>query len=319
MKAVFLDGHSLDQGDLDFSDIKRQVDTLDIHPSTSDDNIASRIAGYDIALTNKIPLGREHLKGSGLKLICVAATGTNNIDLRAARDLGLVVTNCQGYGTDSVAQHALGLMLNLSNSMLRYVQAVSTGDWHKSRQFCLLDYPIQELAGKNLGIVGYGTLGKRVAELGQAFGMNVLVSARPGSSCIGNGRMSFGEILTKADYLSLHCPLTNATRGLIGASELAQMKPSAYLVNTARGALVDERALIDALDRGQIAGAGLDVVDGEPPTSNNPLFDKIRPNLLITPHSSWGAKEARQRVVTQIAENIAAWRGQRPLRVVQQG
>ncbi|QCF27495.1 2-hydroxyacid dehydrogenase [Hydrocarboniclastica marina] len=315
MKAVFLDGYSLDRGDLDFSALRAQVDSLVIYPQTRPEEVATRLAGYDIVLTNKVPLGRQSLQDSAIKMVCVAATGTNNIDLQACRALGIAVTNCQGYGTDSVAQHTLALMLNLSSRMPDYARAVSAGHWHTSSQFCLLDYPIHEMAGKTLGIVGYGTLGQRVAQLGNAFGMNILVSARPGSAA-SNGRVDFDELLERVDFLSLHCPLTETTHHLMSTREFSLMKRSAYLINTARGGLVDETALAGALEHGDIAGAGLDVVDGEPPAAQSPLFVRPLPNLIITPHCGWGALEARQRIVGQIAENIRSWQGGAPVRVV---
>ena len=315
MKAVFLDGYSLDRNDLDFSPVRAQVSSLDIYPKTQTTELSQRLALYDVILVNKVLLDRTSLENSNAKLICIAATGTDNIDLSACRDFGITVTNCQGYGTDSVAQHALGLMLNLSNHMFEYHQAVKDGHWHKSTQFCLLDYPIRELAGKTLGIVGYGTLGQRVAELGKAFGMNILISARPGSPP-DNGRVAFDELLQRVDFLSLHCPLTGATYHLIGERELSLMKPTACLINTARGALIDEAALAHALEERRIGGAGLDVVDGEPPGANCPFFKQSLPNLIITPHSGWGALEARQRIVQQISENIEKWAEGKPFRVV---
>lgn len=315
MKAVFLDGYSLDRSDLDFAPIRAQVDSLDIYPQTQTAELSQRIAPYDVILVNKVQLDRASLENSKAKLICIAATGTDNIDLAACRDIGITVTNCQGYGTNSVAQHALGLMLNLSNHMFEYHQAVMNGRWHESSQFCLLDYPIRELAGKTLGIVGYGTLGQRVTELGKAFGMNILVSARPGSAP-GNGRVAFDELLQQVDFLSLHCPLTDATHHLIGELELSLMKPTACLINTARGALINEAALARALEERRIGGAGLDVVDGEPPGVDCPFFQQSLPNLIITPHSGWGALEARQRIIHQISENIETWAKGKPFRVV---
>jgi len=315
MNAIFLDGYSLDRNDLDFAPIRAQVDSLDIYPQTQRAELSQRIAPYDVILVNKVKLDRASLENSKSKLICIAATGTDNIDLSACRDFDITVTNCQGYGTDSVAQHALGLMLNLSNQMFEYHQAVVNGRWHESTQFCLLDYPIRELADKTLGIVGYGTLGQRVAELGKAFGMNILVSARPGSTP-GNGRVAFDELLQQVDFLSLHCPLTDATYHLIGERELSLMKPTACLINTARGALIDEAALANALEERRIGGAGLDVIDGEPPGANCPFFQQSLPNLIITPHSGWGALEARQRIIQQISENIEKWAQGKPCRVV---
>ena len=321
MKAVFLDGRSLDRDDLDFSALRAAVSSLDIHAVTPASRVQERIRGYDVVITNKVEINADQLPDAGPRLICVAATGINNIDMPACAAHGITVTNCQGYGTDSVAQHALALMLNLATRMPNYQRAVQHGDWHRSDQFCLLDYPIMELAGKTLGIVGYGTLGQRVAELGRAFGMQIRIAARAGARAETQGgaqeqRVPLEQLLPQVDVLSLHCPLTPATRNLIGRHELALMKPSALLINTARGGLVDEAALVEALQRGQLAGAGLDVVDGEPPDTDAALFHQPVPGLIITPHCGWAAREARQRVVAQLAENIVQWQSGYPVRVV---
>ncbi|MCA1769404.1 MAG: 2-hydroxyacid dehydrogenase [Halomonas sp.] len=315
MNAVFLDRESLDRNDLDLAPVEACVDQLTSYPQTSPEDVAERIRGHDIVIVNKVLLDRETLEAHAPSLICVVATGVNNIDLDACRDLGITVCNSQGYGTDSVAQHCLCLMLALSTRLLDYQQAVQRGDWHRSTQFCLLDYPVQELAGKTLVIVGHGTLGGRVAELARAFGMQVKVAARPGSARSDN-RKPLNELLPEADVISLHCPLTDATRDLIGTPELVRMKPTSLLINTARGGLIDEPALANALQRGEIGGAGIDVVDGEPPDSNSPLLLQPLPNLIVTPHSAWGAREARQRIVEQLTENIQGWQERKPVRVV---
>lgn len=226
-----------------------------------------------------------------------------------------MVCNCQGYGTAAVAQHTLMLMLNLATSFVPYHQAVQQGQWQRSSQFCLLDYPIVELAGKTLGIVGYGELGQAVAKLAEAFGMQVKIAAlanRPQSA----SRVPFAELLPQVDFLSLHCPLTEDTRDLIGPAEFAAMKHSAFLVNCARGGIVNEAALAEALQSGQIAGAAMDVLSVEPPKQGNILLDPAIPNLILTPHSAWGSVDARQRIVQQMVENVIAFQQGQPIRQV---
>lgn len=314
MQAVFLDRESLDRGDLDFTALHGVVTGLTSHERTHPQEVVERLTGAGIAIVNKVVLDQERLAQlPDLRLVCVAATGVNNVDLDACRAAGIRVTNCQGYGTDSVAQHALALMLALATRMPDYQRAVRRGDWGRSTQFCLLDYPIIELAGRTLGLVGKGTLGGRVAELASAFGMEVLLAQRPGGPA-QSGRVPLERLLPQVDVLSLHCPLTDATRGLIGAEELALMKPDALLINTARGGLVDEQALADALRRGRLGGAGFDVLTEEPPRQGNVLLDPELPNLIVTPHSAWGSCEARQRIVSQLAENIAAYSAGEALR-----
>ncbi len=316
MNAVFLDRSSLDFADLDLSPLEAVVDQLECHDRTLAGQVAERIADAQVVIVNKVVLDRAVLSGaSALRLVCVAATGTNNVDLAAAAELGIRVCNCQAYGTASVVQHVFALLLGLATRLPDYQQAVARGDWQRSEQFCLLDYPITELAGKVMGIVGYGELGQGVARIAEAFGMQVRVAQRPGSSATA-GREPLEQLLAEVDVLSLHCPLTEATRNLIGAAELARMKPSALLINAARGGIVDEQALADALRAGRIAGAGVDVLSQEPPSAGNPLLAADIPNLILTPHSAWGSLEARQRIVQQLAATIAAWTRGQPCRVV---
>lgn len=317
MEAVFLDSETLGD-DVDFDGIRAAVDSLVCHPRTAPSDLAERLAGFDVVISNKVVIGREHLQtlNSMPGLICVAATGTNNIDLQACADHQVTVSNARAYGTDSVAQHALGLMLALSTRLPDYQAAVHRGDWQQAAQFCLLDYPVRELAGLTLGIVGYGTLGQRVARLGEAFGMRVMVAERPGRQDTREGRVALDELLPQADVLSLHCPLTEQTRNLLGAEQIARMKPDALLINTARGGLVDETALADALRGGRLGGAGFDVLTEEPPRHGNVLLDPEIPNLIVTPHTAWASREARQRICDQVAENIRAWRDGEPMRVV---
>ncbi|MCC5856539.1 MAG: 2-hydroxyacid dehydrogenase [Ectothiorhodospiraceae bacterium] len=313
-KAVFLDLASMGDG-LDLGEVEQVVETLVCHQRTTPEQAAARMAGFPIVIVNKVHLDRNTLESTRPTLICVVATGVNNIDLAACRELGITVVNSRAYGTNSVAQHAIMLMLALSTRLLDYHRAVQAGDWGRSQQFCLLDYPIRELHGKTLGIVGYGTLGKRTAELGKAFGMRVLVAQRPGGQP-QQERVPLADLLPRVDVLSLHCPLTEHTRNLIGTEELARMRPGTLLINTARGGLVDESALADSLRAGHLGGAGFDVLTEEPPRDGNPLLEPDIPNLIVTPHSAWGSREARQRILQQLAENIRAWRAGQPVRVV---
>ena len=317
MRGVFLDRDSLDLGDLDLRALEQAFDSFRIHPATDPHEVPSRIAGCDVVISNKVVLDAERLRGAEqLRHICVAATGTNNVDLGVAEQLGISVSNCQGYGTSAVAQHTLALMLALATRLVDYTEAVRRGDWNRSEQFCLLDYPIRELSGRTLGIVGYGTLGQAVAKLARAFDMDVLVWGRPGAKDATGERLALGDLLPKVDVLSLHCPLTDETRNLIGAKELGLMKPGAMLVNTARGGIVDEVALVEALRSGHLGGAATDVLLVEPPKDGNPLLGADLPNLIVTPHCAWGSREARQRLVDQLVENIHAFGSGSPIRRV---
>lgn len=312
---VFLDHASLDLGDLDLDPLRRQAGHLQLYPTTAPEQVLEHIAGHPVVITNKVVIDDAVMQACpNLRLILVAATGTNNIDLDAARRRGITVCNCRGYGTPSVAQHTLMLMLVLITRFESYRQAVREGAWQRSSQFCLLDFPIGELHGRTLGILGYGELGQAVGRLAEAFGMRVLVGALPGRE--SSGRLGLTELLEQVDVLSLHCPLTEQTRGLIDAAALARMKPGSLLVNTARGGIVDEAALLAALRSGHLAGAATDVLVQEPPVNGNPLLDAQVPNLVITPHSAWGSREARQRIVGQMAENLAGFFAGQSLRVV---
>ncbi|OMH38798.1 2-hydroxyacid dehydrogenase [Motiliproteus sp. MSK22-1] len=316
MKAVFLDRDSLDCDDLDFSPIKQVVDQWCEYSSTSEALVESRASDADILVVNKQKMTAPLLrKLKQLKLICVAATGTNNVDLKTATELGITVSNCQAYGTGSVVQHVFSLMLALSTRLLQYHQAVQTGRWNLASQFCLLDYPIQELSGKVLGIIGYGELGKNVARIAQAFGMEVMIAERVGE-VPRPGRHALEDMLPMIDILTIHCPLTEETRNLIAKDELRLIKRGALLINASRGGVVNEIALVDALESDQLAGAGVDVLTEEPPKEGNPLLDCNHPNLIITPHSAWGSFQARQRIVCQLAENIRAHLEGKPVRVV---
>ena len=315
MKAVFLDYASLDQHDLDFSELEQQFSELTLYAASQPEEIAARIQDAEVVITNKAKLSAALLQANPqLRCILISATGTNNVDLEQARAQGIVVCNCQGYGTAAVAQHTLMLMLNLATSLRQYDRAVQGGQWQKATQFCLLDYPIVELSGKTLGILGYGELGQAVAKLAEAFGMQVIVGALPQREQAG--RPSLEQLLPQVDFLTLHCPLSATTQDLISSAEFALMKPTAFLINCARGGIVNEAALRHALTTGQISGAATDVLTVEPPTEGNVLLDAKLDNLIITPHSAWGSVDARQRIVQQMVENIQAFQQGTPIRQV---
>lgn len=315
-RAVFLDHASLDLGDLDLAPLRQVFGELVLHDASTGKQATERLQGAQVAISNKVRLDADTLAACPeLKLILVSATGTNNIDLSAARERGITVANCQGYGTASVAQHALMLLLALATRLPDYQAAVRAGAWQCASQFCLLDFPIIELQGKTLGILGHGELGGAFARLAEALGMRVLYGALPGRPARAD-RLPLRELLPQVDALSLHCPLTEQTRHLIGAAELALLKPHALLLNTARGGLVDEQALADALRAGHLGGAAFDVLSEEPPRHGNPLLADDIPRLIITPHNAWGSREARQRIVGQLSENARAFFAGAPIRVV---
>ncbi|MDI3326029.1 2-hydroxyacid dehydrogenase [Pontibacterium granulatum] len=314
MKAVILDLESLE--DLDLSPIEAEFDQLDVYMATAPEQVAERIDGCDVVITNKVKVGRDLMSGAtNLKLICVVATGTNNIDLDAASEHNVRVSNCVAYGVDSVAQHVMSMILALHTNIVQYDRAVKSGEWGKASQFCMLSFPIRELAGRTLGIYGYGNLGSAVAHLAEAFGMKVVIAQRPGAEK-REGRLSMDELLAQADVLSLHCPLTEETKDLVDAEALAKMKPGSMLINAARGGVVNEDALADALRSGQLAGAATDVLTEEPPVNGNVLLSQDIPNLIITPHSAWGSREARQRILDQTLENIQGFKAGSPVRTV---
>jgi glycerate dehydrogenase len=311
MRGVLLDLDTLGD-DLDLGRLEGSLDAWQLHAVTAPDEVAAHIAGAEVVVSNKVVLDAATITAAeGLRFIAVAATGTNNVDLDAARAAGVTVSNVTAYGTPSVAQHVFTLLLTLTTRLLDYRAAVADGRWAESPHFCLLDYPIRELAGKSFGIVGYGELGQGVARLAEAFGMRVLIAQRPGGPAQA-GRVPLAELLPQVDVLSLHCPLTDATRNLIGAEELAAMRDDAVLINTARGGVVDEAALAAALRAGTLGGAGFDVLTVEPPRDGNPLLEEGIPNLIVTPHIAWAARESRQRLIDQVAENIERYRAGNP-------
>ncbi|MFO1371590.1 MAG: 2-hydroxyacid dehydrogenase [Candidatus Competibacteraceae bacterium] len=317
MLGVFLDRDSLDCGDLDFSALDRTLSDMRYFSTTTPNQVTARIAEAEVVISNKVVLDAATLQQAPrLQLICVAATGLNNVDLETAVVQGITVCNCRGYGTPAVVQHVFTLLLNLFTRLSEYQQAVRADRWRRASQFCLLDFPIRELAGKTLGIVGYGELGRGVAQIAEAFGMRVLLAQRPGTVEPQTDRLPLPILLPQVDVLSLHCPLTPATRGLIGPWELALMRRDAILINTARGGLVDEALLADALRKGALGGAGVDVLSLEPPVDGNPLLAPDIPNLIVTPHCAWGSRESRQRMVGQLVENIEGYLSGVPIRVV---
>lgn len=302
-RAVFLDHPSLDLGDLDLGPLRNCFNELQLFAQTKPDQVIERLKGATVAITNKIVIDAPAMAASPeLKLILISATGTNNVDLAAARQHGITVCNCQGYGTPSVAQHTIMLLLNLATRLADYQKAVGEGRWQQASQFCLLDYPIVELEGKTLGLLGHGELGSAVGRLAEAFGMRVLLGQIPGRPSRPD-RLPLDQLLPQVDALTLHCPLNEHTRHFIGARELALLKPGAFVLNTARGGLIDEQALADTLRSGHLGGAATDVLSVEPPTQGNPLLASDIPRLIVTPHNAWGSREARQRIVGQLTEN----------------
>jgi glycerate dehydrogenase len=309
-KIVFLDAAT-------YGDVSLQRFTgrwhCTVHQVTSPDQTVSRLAGHSIAVVNKVVIDKDVLNSpetGDLKLVAVAATGTDIIDREEATRRGIKVCNVPGYATQSVAQFTLALILELAARVGRYVHAVNAGEWQKSPVFSLLTYPTNELAGKKLGIVGYGSIGQAVAQMARGFGMKILVAARPGTAgAIPNGRMAFDQLLRESDVLSLHCPLAQQTRNLINEKSLSLMKPTAFLINTARGALVDEAALIAALRKKQIAAAAVDVLSKEPPPADHPMIQAAKEleHLIVTPHTAWSAREARERLLKEVEENIDAF------------
>ena len=315
MKTVFLDFASLGPDDLDVSALNTALADLIVWPESSAPEITERLATAEVAVVNKVRLDAATLRSlPNLKLICLAATGTDNIDLEAAKDLGIAVANIRQYCTPSVVQHVFTLILALTQHLSVYQEAVRTGLWQNSKQFCLLDPPFRELQGKTMGIIGIGELGGGVAGVARAFGMRVIaarlpwrIRQTPGESGQSAPRLPLHELLQQADIVSLHCPLTEETHQLIDAAALEQMKKDALLINTARGGLVDSQALVDALRNEEIGGAGIDVLPQEPPTAADPLLEVSLPNLIVTPHIAWSARESRQRALDEILENIVAF------------
>jgi len=307
MKGVFLDLASLAEQDLELGAFAQELDDWRTYPSTTADQRLEHIADAEVVVTNKVFLDESLLRAApNLRLVCLTATGYNNVAVDTARELGIVVSNVVGYATDSVAQHVFALMLAHHTRLFDYTAAVRKGEWSRSPQFCLLDFPVRELRDMTLGIVGYGELGQGVARIAEAFGMQVMVSQRPGGEQ-REGRYPFDQVLRESDVITLHVPLLDNTRHLIDEQALRSMKPNALLINTARGAVVDNRALAAALRDGEIGGAGIDVLDVEPPPLDHPLLADDIPNLIVTPHTAWAGRQARQNVVDETVANIRAF------------
>jgi glycerate dehydrogenase len=293
-----------------------------VHQVTRRDETVARLAGHTVAVTNKVVIDAAVVQSSetrSVKLIAVAATGTDVIDKAAAQQRGVSVCNVPGYATESVAQFTMSLILECATRASRFAGAVRRGAWEQSPIFSLLTYPTTELNGKNLGIIGYGNIGQTVARIARGFGMKVLIAARPvARERIPTGRIALEQLFEQSDIISLHCPLTAETKHLINEQTLARMKSGAFLVNTARGALVDEIALIGALRAKHIAAAAVDVISQEPPAANHPMIEAAKEldNLVVTPHTAWSAREARQRLLDEVAANIAAFFAGEPRNIV---
>ena len=308
MEIVVLDGYTLNPGDLSWDEL-RSLGTCTFYDRTPANEIVPRSARAEILLTNKTPITAETLTQlPRLRFLGVLATGYNIVDVAAAKKRGIPVCNVPDYGTPSVAQHVFALILELTQSVGAYAQTVRQGRWARSADFCYYDSPIIELNGRTLGIIGAGRIGTAVANLGRAFGMKVILTDQP------EGRAGLESVLKNSDIVTLHCPLTPETNQLIDHETLSLMKPSALLINTARGPLVDEEALAAALNCGWIAGAGLDVLTIEPPPEDNPLLNAK--NCIITPHIAWASQAARRRLMRIVAENVQAFLAGTPQNVV---
>lgn len=308
MKAVFLDCQTF-SSTISFTAIEQQVSELVCYANTSPEQVLERCQNIDVLITNKVVLTAELLAQlPALKLICIAATGYNNIEIKVAKSLGIAVTNVSGYASQSVAQYVLAQILEYYQQTCHHNANTEQGHWQNSESFCYHGNAITELAGKTLGIVGYGNLAQAVIKLADAFGMNILISERINSSEIRKGRVSFDQVISQADILSLHCPQTTDTENLINADVLDKMKPTAMLINTARGALVNSADLLAALATRKIAYAVLDVLEQEPPPTDHPLLNAKLANLKITAHIAWASTEAQQRLIDLLSENIAAFK-----------
>lgn len=306
MRIVFLDRESFAANIHFASERLPGCEWID-YPQSLPDTVAARIADAEVIVTNKVRIGAGLQAGAGrLRLIAAAATGVDNIDVDAARARRIAVCNVRGYAVTSVPEHVFGLLFALRRNLLNYHRAARDGSWSRSAFFCLHSFPVEDLAGSTLGVIGGGTLGQAVARMGRVLGMRVLIGEQRGVAARA-GRTAFDEVLRNSDAVTLHVPLTPQTRGLIGARELAMMKPTAVLVNTARGGVVDETALLAALRAGQIAGAATDVLLVEPPPPDHPLLAADLPNLLITPHVAWASRQAQQQLANEVIENIAAF------------
>ena len=310
-KIVFLDRESVD------ANVRRpnfEHDYVEYDSTWTSEDIVERLKDADIALINKVPMRAETLKQlPKLKLIAVAATGTDIIDKPQAKAQGITISNIRGYAFNTVPEHVIGLLFSLRRAIVPYANSVKRGDWNKSSQFCYFDYPIYDIAGSTLGIVGYGALGKSIAKRAEALGMKVL----PYDVFPQEGLVDFETVLTQSDAITIHVPLTPDTKNMFGAEQFKKMKNHAVLINTARGGLVDEAALLEALKSGEIGGAGFDVVAQEPPKDGNILCEADLPNLIVTPHVAWASKEAMQILADQLIDNVENFVAGKPSNVVE--
>ncbi len=310
MKAVFLDRSTIDPS-INLSQIANCVEEYVEHALTSSSEVLERVKGFDIVITNKVVFDQSLLSQlPQLKLICIAATGTNNIDLNAANKNQITVKNVSGYSTHSVTQHVFTYLLNVMSNVPAYLKNNQQNPWQNSEKFCQIDFPVNELYGKKLGILGFGNLGQSVAKIAQAFGMELLISerpdsqGRPDSQTIRNGRVSFDHMLTHADVISLHCPLTRDNENLFNASCFNKVKTGVIFINTARGPIVNSQALADALKSGKVAHAIVDVLEQEPPPKDHPLVQTDVPNLTLTHHIAWGSMQAQKILIDGVVKNI---------------
>jgi glycerate dehydrogenase len=312
-RAVFLDRASL------AASVRRPRGGVEYveYPSTGADEVLTRLRGATIAITNKVPLRADVLgQLPELRLIAVAATGYDVVDVAYCNAHGVAVANIRDYAIHSVPEHAFALILALRRNLLAYREDVERGKWQTAAQFCLFGHDILDLHGATLGLIGEGAIGQAMAAIGRGFGMRVVFLAHEFQTANAGDFVPLPRLLAEADVVSLHCPLTAATRNLLGADQLRAMKRTALLINTARGGLVDEQALIRALDEGWIAGAGFDVLTVEPPTQGHPLLDVRRPNFILTPHIAWASSGAMQTLADQLVDNIDAWSAGRPKNLV---
>lgn len=315
-KIVVLDGYNLNPGDLSWAALETLGD-VSIHDFTSPEDVPGRAAGARVLLVNKTLIHREVMSLlPDLQCIVVTATGYNNIDIPAAREQGIVVCNAVGYSSEAVVQHVFALLLELTNAVGNHDRSVKAGDWAAQRSFCYTLQPIHEIMGKTMGIYGFGNIGRRVGEVAQAFGMQVLAThkhperdARPGVRFV-----PIEQLFEESDVISLHAPLSAANAGIVNANLLARTKPSALLINTGRGGLVNEADLLTALQSGTLAGAGLDVLSIEPPSADHPLIGA--PNCIVTPHIAWASVQARQRLMDICVQNVRAFLSGTPQNVV---
>ncbi len=307
LRIVQLEGESL------IGEVRRPAFAHDWveHAKTAPAQVVERLNGAAIAIINKVAIDAAAVNVlPDLKMIAVTATGTNNVDLDACRVRGIVVSNIRGYAVNSVPEHVMALLLALSRNLVAWRETLLAGGWQRSGQWCLFDHPIRELHGATLGLIGSGTLGNGAARLAEAFGMRVMRAERKGAAVVRPGYTAFEAVLAEADAISLHCPLTAETLNLIGEPELRAMKRSALIINTARGGIVDEAALIRALKEGWIAGAGFDAITVEPPPADHPMLDPALlalPNFLLTPHVAWSSRPAMQTLADQLIDNIEAF------------